>query len=200
MLCADGARNGTDLRAALYAYNNSQSYVSAVLTAAATYGAPVGHDPATAGASQGAWTPEIGQAIAARALRWLGWPYSFDAGNTQGPTYGRAVDHASRNDNHVLGFDCSGLVLYALAPWLVVDHDAAAQYTQTGSVHPAVRQLLPGDLVFWSSNGTVDGVGHVAVYLGDDQVVQAPYSGAYIGVSQLDRVEPGYFGATRPLT
>jgi cell wall-associated NlpC family hydrolase len=197
MLCANGAENGADLHAAIYAYNHSDTYVSNVLTAATTYTAPIDADTSTAG---GQWTAAIGQQIADRALQWLGWPYSYDAGNAQGPTYGRAVDYDSRNDATVFGFDCSGLTLYALAPWRALDHYAATQYNQAGSYHPSTAQLLPGDLVFWSDDGTLAGIGHVAIYLGAGQVVQAPYSGAYIEVTPLDQVESGYYGATRPLS
>nr|MDP9168698.1 NlpC/P60 family protein [Actinomycetota bacterium] len=114
----------------------------------------------------GNWTPARGVTIARRALGWLSWPYSFDGGDASGPTYGRPVDHASRNDGHILGFDCSGLVLYAMAPWLGLDHSASAQYTEAGSFHPAVNSLQPGDLVFWSQDGTIAGIGHVAIYVG----------------------------------
>ena len=204
MLCANGARNGADLHGAIFAYTHTDSYVSAVLAAAQTFAATIGSGddttPPTNGDGGSAWSAAIGQQIADRALAWLGWPYTFDGGNVAGPTYGKAVDYDSRNDSHVYGFDCSGLVMYALAPWLSVDHSASDQYTQAGTLHPAVEQLQPGDLVFWSSDGTIAGIGHVAVYLGDGQVVQAPYSGAYIEVTPLDQVEWGYYGATRPVT
>jgi cell wall-associated NlpC family hydrolase len=200
MLCANGAANGADLHDAIFAYNHTDSYVAAVLTAAQTYAAIIGGDGDATPPSGGAWTAAIGQQVADRGLQWLGWPYTFDGGNAQGPTYGKAVDYDSRNDATVYGFDCSGLTLYALAPWMTLEHDAATQYTQAGSVHPTVAQLLPGDLVFWSDDGTIAGIGHVAIYLGDGQVVQAPDSGAYIEITPLNQVEYGYYGATRPLT
>jgi cell wall-associated NlpC family hydrolase len=148
----------------------------------------------------GEWTPARGATIAKRALSWLNWPYSFDGGDASGPTYGMAVDADSRNDASVRGFDCSGLVIYALAPWRGVDHSAAAQYSEVGTFHPRLDSLQPGDLVFWSLDGTVEGIGHVAVYIGDGKVVQAPHSGAYVTVTPIDQVEPGSMGATRPLT
>jgi cell wall-associated NlpC family hydrolase len=40
----------------------------------------------------------------------------------------------------------------------------------------------------------------VAIYIGGGNVIQAPYSGAYIEVTPLGEVESGYYGATRPLT
>jgi cell wall-associated NlpC family hydrolase len=200
MLCANGAANGANVHGAIFAYNHSDAYVADVLAVAATYTAPAGAGDDTATSAGGPWTAAIGEQIATRALQWLGWPYSYDAGNAAGPTFGRAVDYDSRNDASVYGFDCSGLTLYALAPWKAIDHYAATQYTQAGSYHPAIAQLLPGDFVFWSEDGTVTGIGHVAIYLGNNQVVQAPYSGAYLEVTPLYQVESGYYGATRPLT
>jgi cell wall-associated NlpC family hydrolase len=200
MLCANGAVNGHDLHAAIFAYNHSENYVAAVLAAARTYAAKPGGDSDVTPPSAVAWTAAVGQQIADRALRWLGWPYTFDGGNGAGPTYGKAVDYDSRNDAGVYGFDCSGLSLYAVAPWKVLAHDAAAQYGQAGSLHPTVAQLRPGDLLFWSSDGTTAGIGHEAIYLGDGQVVQAPHSGAQIEITPPDQVESGYYGATRPLT
>ena len=148
----------------------------------------------------GNWTPLRGVRIARRALRWLNTPYSFGAGGADGPSYGVAVDFDSRNDGQVYGFDCSGLTMYALAPWLHLDHDAAAQYSEVGSYHPAIDALQPGDLVFWSDDGTVEGIGHVAIYLGAGRVVQAPHSGDVVRVTPIDQVEAGTMGATRPLT
>ena len=162
----------------------------------ATAPAPV----ASAPARMGNWTPAIGAEIARRAGQWLGWPYSFAAGNGRGPTYGHAVDADSRNDGHVFGFDCSGLTMYALSPWRALPHDAAAQYHAAGSFHPALDQLAPGDLIFWSADGTVNGIGHVAVYAGGGEVVQAPRSGLTITVTPLYSVEHAYMGATRPLS
>ena len=139
-----------------------------------------------------------GAEIAERALAWLSWPYSFGGGNASGPTLGHAVDRDSRNDGHIVGFDCSGLVMYALAPWMQLTHLASAQYTEAGTVHPALDQLQTGDLVFWSTDGSAAGIGHVAIYIGDGNVVQAPHSGAYVEVTPVLQVHDGLFGATRP--
>jgi cell wall-associated NlpC family hydrolase len=149
---------------------------------------------------QGGWTYARGVAIARRALAWVNWPYSFGAGDASGPTYGIAVDADSRNDAHIRGFDCSGLVINAMAPYRHLDHSASAQYSETGTFHPALSDLQPGDLVFWSGDGTIGGIGHVAIYVGNGNVVQAPHSGAYVDVVRLDQVEPGKIGVTRPLT
>jgi cell wall-associated NlpC family hydrolase len=148
----------------------------------------------------GNWTQQRGVQIARRALQWVNMPYSFGAGGAAGPSYGIPVDRDSRNDDKVYGFDCSGLTMYALAPWLRLDHDAASQYTEVGSFHPAIDSLQLGDLVFWTKDGTIEGIGHVAVYVGDGKVVQAPHSGDVIRVTPIYEVETGTMGATRPLS
>jgi cell wall-associated NlpC family hydrolase len=59
---------------------------------------------------------------------------------------------------------------------------------------------MPGDLVFWSSDGTVGGIHHVAIYIGGGNVIQAPQSGSTIQITPLWSVDWGFYGATRPLT
>ncbi len=58
---------------------------------------------------------------------------------------------------------------------------------------------MPGDLVCWSSDGTVGGVDR-AVYIGGGKVVQAPASGQLITIRPIHRVEADRIGTTRPLT
>ena len=148
----------------------------------------------------GAWSAAAGQEAVNRAMGYLGIRYAFAAGNFGGPTYGVCVSGDAWNDCRVFGFDCSGLSLYAWAPYLHLDHYAATQYWQAGSYHPDTGALLPGDLVFWSSNGAQSGIHHVAIYIGGGNVVQAPQSGDIVRVTPLGEVSSDYFGATRPLT
>ena len=58
-----------------------------------------------------------GPAAVARAERWLGWMYAWAGGNASGPDLRRLRRRRRVNDCHVLGFDCSGLALYAWAPY-----------------------------------------------------------------------------------
>ena len=151
-------------------------------------------------ANSGHWSAAIGQAAAWRALQWIGTPYAWAGGTATGPSRGTCAGDGAEHDCRLVGFDCSGLVLYAWGPYRSMQHDAATQYVRAGRLHPAINQLLPGDLVFWSSDGTVGGIHHVAVYLGDGYVVQAPESGDIVRITPLVAVSPGYYGATRPLT
>ncbi len=148
----------------------------------------------------GNWSAAAGQTAVNRAMQYLGMPYAFAAGNYSGPTYGVCVSGDAWNDCNVYGFDCSGLTLYGWAPYLHMDHYAATQFGQAGSYHPSTSNLRPGDLVFWSSNGSRAGIHHVAMYIGGGNVIQAPQSGDIVRVTPLGSVGGGYFGATRPLT
>jgi cell wall-associated NlpC family hydrolase len=146
------------------------------------------------------WTAAMGRTAVYRALQWIGTPYAWAGGDASGPTAGLCAGGAAENDCHVSGFDCSGLALFAWAPYLHLDHLAATQYTSAGTLHPAADKLLPGDLVFWSSNGRSSGIHHVAIYVGAGNVIQAPQSGDIVRITPLASVDSGYFGATRPRT
>lgn len=160
-----------------------------------------GSAPLPAPGSMGGWTAAKGQAAARRAMNEIGTPYSWAAGNYDGPTYG--VDSPGTdgwNDSTVLGFDCSGLTMYGWAPQgLYLPHYAAAQYLVAGSYHPQPGQFLPGDLLFWSDAGQ-SSIHHVAMYIGGGNVVQAPNSGDIVKITPWDQVASGYYGATRPLS
>ncbi|HEV7205119.1 MAG TPA: NlpC/P60 family protein [Jatrophihabitans sp.] len=145
------------------------------------------------------WTAAMGQTAAYRALRWIGAPYAWAGGGATGPSTGVCAAGSAHNDCHIAGFDCSGLAMFAWGPYQSFAHFAATQYG-AGTLHPGVADLLPGDLVFWSNGKTAAGIHHVAIYVGDGNVVQAPQSGDIVRVTPLGRVSSGYFGATRPLT
>lgn len=74
-------------------------------------------------------------------------------------------------------YDCSGLMLAAYKnAGLIIPRVAADQYN-SGS-HVPVAQAQPGDLIFWAShpNNPVT-IEHVAMYLGNNEVVEAPDTG-----------------------
>ncbi|MGH3472401.1 MAG: NlpC/P60 family protein [Nocardioidaceae bacterium] len=76
-------------------------------------------------------------------------------------------------------FDCSGLTMYAwAAAGVALPHSAAAQ---TGYGTPvSISQLQPGDLVFYYSP-----IHHVAMYIGNGNVVHAPYPGTVVQIAPL---------------
>jgi cell wall-associated NlpC family hydrolase len=83
-------------------------------------------------------------------------------------------------------FDCSGLVQWSLAQAGVVMPRVAADQAQAG---PAVSlsQLAPGDLLFYHTDPTAPGyISHVAIYLGDGEMIQAPEPGLDVEVVPAD--------------
>lgn len=161
-----------------------------------SYTPPPVYSPPAPG--NGGWTQAKADRAFQRARSTLGTPYAWAGGGPGGPSYGACVPSAGAPyDCHVRGYDCSGLVMYGWARgW---DHYAATQYSQAGSYHPGIGSLRKGDLLFYSGDGTVGGIHHVAMYAGGGQIIEAPYSGGYVRYASMYGPGP-IFGATRPLT
>lgn len=132
----------------------------------------------TAGTSA---TGDLVETVVARALSQVGVPYAWGGGNVHGPTYGIRDGGVadSHGDYRKIGFDCSGLMIYAFAPVTTLPHYSGYQYNAGRKVPSS--QMRRGDLLFWGP-GTIH---HVALYLGDGQMVEAPYSGGTVRVTPV---------------
>jgi peptidoglycan DL-endopeptidase CwlO len=85
-------------------------------------------------------------------------------------------------------FDCSGLVQWSFAQAGVRMPRVAADQARTGPAVP-VSQLEPGDLLFYHTDPTAPGyISHVAIYLGNGWMIQAPQPGLRV------QVVPANFG------
>lgn len=122
------------------------------------------------------------EAVIARAMSQLGRPYAWGGGNASGPTRGiRDGGVADRfGDYNKIGFDCSGLMIFAFAGVRSLPHYSGYQYTSGRQV--PLSQMRRGDMLFWGGGG---GIHHVALYLGGGQMVEAPQSGSYVKVSAV---------------
>ena len=91
-------------------------------------------------------------------------------------------------------FDCSGLVQWAMAQAGIQMPRVAADQARTGPAVP-VSQLQPGDLLFYHTDPTDPGyISHVAIYLGNDKMLQAPQTGENVEVVPADLSGSEYAG------
>jgi cell wall-associated NlpC family hydrolase len=92
-----------------------------------------------------------------------------------------------------VGFDCSGLTMWAWAQaGVYLPHSSAAQYAALP--HVPLSEIQPGDLLFFYSP-----ISHVALYVGGGMMIHARHPGAdgevqYTALSAYDPV----VGAARP--
>ncbi|PXX09875.1 NlpC/P60 family peptidoglycan endopeptidase RipA [Mycolicibacterium moriokaense] len=109
-----------------------------------------------------------------RGLAVRGTPYSWGGGNAAGPS--RGIDDGAGT----VGFDCSGLMLYMFAGvGIKLDHYSGSQYNAGRKVPSS--QMRRGDMIFYGPNASQ----HVAMYLGDGQMLEAPYTGSTVKVSPV---------------
>lgn len=133
-------------------------------------------------------TPKVsGQAavekVIARGMTQLGVRYSWGGGNTEGPTVGIS-DNGGNGDAHRdyanAGFDCSGLMIYMFAAvGFSLPHYTGYQYNM--GEHVPLSEMKRGDMIFYGSNASQ----HVALYLGDEQMIEAPHSGSVVKISPV---------------
>jgi cell wall-associated NlpC family hydrolase len=153
---------------------------------------PAGGPPSLSGASPSA------QTVIKAAEAWIGRaPYVWGGGDATGPTLGLSGTGAVAPPAAVgrAGFDCSGLVVYAYAQvGVVLPHysGAGGQFTivqDAGGFTTDMARLQPGDLVFFNgSDGTAADPGHVGIYLGNYEMVDALGTGTYV---EVDYIGPG---------
>jgi cell wall-associated NlpC family hydrolase len=105
-------------------------------------------------------SPGVGHPQAASiALNYLGVPYKWGGASPS-------------------GFDCSGLVMYVYAQLgISLPHYTVAQWNATEPISQS--QMQPGDLVFF------DGLGHVGIYIGSGEFVDAPHSGSVVRIDHI---------------
>jgi len=117
-----------------------------------------------------------GPAVAA-ALSVLGSPYVWGA---EGPNT----------------FDCSGLVQWAyLQAGLVLPRLASDQYRASTPV--PYNQMQPGDLIVYAYNVRDEStIHHIAMYIGNGQMVHAPHTGDVVKVVPV--YTEGIYGTARP--
>ena len=81
------------------------------------------------------------------------------------------------------GFDCSGLIQFSFSQ--VGKRIPRTTKQQFHSSQPvSLRRIRPGDLLFYATEGRRPG--HVAMYLGQGEMIHAPSSGKQVKISRLN--------------
>lgn len=106
-----------------------------------------------------------GQAIVSDALTYLGVPYQW--GGTSAAT----------------GFDCSGLVQHVYADLGISLPRTSQQQATVGQPVPSLAAAQPGDLLFFDPGPS--GPGHVGIYIGGNQMIDAPHTGTTVQVQTV---------------
>ncbi len=144
---------------------------SGVQTAAAESGTSQSGAAQPGAVSQAGGSPEggsFGASVVADAQKYMGVPYQW--GGT----------------NPAQGVDCSGLVQDVFGDLGVSLPRTSQEQATAGVAVPSLAAAQPGDLVFFpGTDGTASAPGHVGIYIGNGQMIDAPYSGATVRVDPV---------------
>lgn len=121
-------------------------------------------------ASNGA-SNEGGTAVVEQARNYLGIPYLWGG-----------ADPAT-------GFDCSGLVQQVFDDLGVSVPRTSAQQSKVGAPVGSLAEARPGDLLFWASSRPGQS-NHIGIYVGDGQMLHAPYTGEVVKVGPVRSAPP----------
>ncbi len=154
---------------------------AAAAAAAAAGGSPAGSSQVPSWAWGSGASATQGDIAANWALTQMGKPYQW--GGAGPDTY-----------------DCSGLAMMAwaragvqLAHW--------TGYQWESGPHVPLNQLRRGDLLFYATNTSdPNTIHHVAIYIGNGMMVNAPYTGAFVRIDRVTRQVSGVSSwlSTRP--
>ena len=114
--------------------------------------------------------PEWRESTVARAMFMVNAPYTYGGNTPEG------------------GFDCSGLVSYAMKERAELRLPRTTAQWAAASRPIDIDQLQRGDLVFFNTSGVP--FSHMGIYIGNGQFVHAPSTG---GVVRVNRITDKYF-------
>ena len=154
-------------------YPETEAYVAKVEALVSTYSVAL---------AQSAGATSFGQAVVTAVTAQLGVPYSWGGGTPSGATFGFASGAGT------IGFDCSGLVLYAVAQaslgQIGLPHSSELQATMGTPV--AMADIQPGDVIAFALGPDPTDFDHIGIYIGNNEMIDAPYTGVDVRVDTLN--------------
>jgi peptidoglycan DL-endopeptidase CwlO len=140
------------------------------------------------GASTGSRSPRIATAPLGAPLGGSGGLSGRDVVNTAAQFQGTPYVWGGTSPS---GFDCSGFVQYVYARLGVNLPRTSEQQALVGTPVASLAQAQAGDLLFFAgSDGTANAPGHVAIYVGNGQMIDAPYTGTTVQVQPVSSAGP----------
>ena len=127
---------------------------------AATGTGAAGFADTLAGTTGAAGTSGVtGEDVVAEAKKYLGLPYVWGGTDPD------------------VGLDCSGLVQLVYKNLGIDLPRVSYQQAAEGTPVASLAEAKPGDLLAWDNSSRNDGVDHIAIYIGDGKMIEAPRTG-----------------------
>ena len=125
------------------------------------------------------------------------YPYVFGGGNGDGPS----ASNTESKDAGEIGFDCSGVTSFAYKQGAGIElpRTARAQWAKYKANRVSVEDIQPGDLIFWAYGRLGSTVSHVAIYVGDGQMVEASRGANLVKQTPARLSGSGFVGVARVL-
>jgi soluble lytic murein transglycosylase-like protein len=117
----------------------------------------------TATSASGDITPS-GDAVVTEARRYLGLPYVWGS-----------TDPSK-------GLDCSGLVQLVYKNLGIDLPRVSADQARQGTKVDSLAQARPGDLLAWDNSSRNNGADHIAIYVGNGKMIEAPRTGLNVRI------------------
>ncbi|WP_323793550.1 transglycosylase SLT domain-containing protein [Nocardioides sp.] len=127
---------------------------------AAAFAASLSRASAAAAAPSTAVGGTTGEQIVNEAERYLGMPYVWGGDD---PSEG--------------GLDCSGLVQHVYEQFGIDLPRVSSDQARAGTPVGSLAEARPGDLLAWDSSSRNVGADHIAIYVGDGMMIEAPRTG-----------------------
>ena len=120
-----------------------------------------------------------GADVVAEAKKYLGLPYVWGGTDPK------------------VGLDCSGLVQLVYKNLGIDLPRVSADQARQGTAVPSLAQAQPGDLLAWDNSSRNNGADHIAIYVGNGKMIEAPYTGANVRLVDVPS-DPDYIRRILP--